>query len=242
MTSAIIGLTASQNIKTPLSKNFDSDYIQNQQLPLLSQPSDIPSYLPINLDLSKEESELELLRTPSQDYLEPPYSVPSRELQAPSVEAWNPNNDPKYYYELPALLTKQDTPTNIYPKKFSKELYEKQKPLSSKPKQEIVLIPISEEEVEAKEKNVGKVLLNLAKIQNQKKLQSEKVQSSKPIINDQEPQTSDFSNGFDSQGTNGFSSANTHLAPPAPHTRQEFQMHGFDGPHSYKWGYDTGKG
>ncbi|XP_037961363.2 extensin isoform X2 [Plutella xylostella] len=31
-------------------------------------------------------------------------------------------------------------------------------------------------------------------------------------------------------------------APPAPKERTEFRMHGMNGPHSYQFGYDTGKG
>lgn len=31
-------------------------------------------------------------------------------------------------------------------------------------------------------------------------------------------------------------------APPAPDDRTEFRMHGMKGPHSYQFGFDTGKG
>ncbi|KAL4710455.1 hypothetical protein ACJJTC_008857 [Scirpophaga incertulas] len=38
------------------------------------------------------------------------------------------------------------------------------------------------------------------------------------------------------------SSENVAQAPPAPDDRTEFRMHGMKGPHSYQFGYDTGKG
>lgn len=222
--------------------------------------------LPLNLELPKEErgipfytpeeDSLTLLKAPSASAFLPPaadfnpqYPVPSQELQLPSLEPWNPNNDPKLYYELPAAVTKYEEPTNVYPKKYNKLVHEKDKPLGGRPKQEVNLIPISEQEYQNKQKNINKVLSNLAKAENQKLVETEKVRKLKLTsekLKNKEPQAAatGFSHGFADQGGAHFSAPVHHEphAPPAPNMREEFHMRGHDGPHSYKWGFDTGKG
>lgn len=64
--------------------------------------------------------------------------MPAEELQVPSLEKWNPNNDPNLYYPI-------DIPTNLYPKKYNKDLTKKNKPI------------LTDEELAAKKKFVDKV-------------------------------------------------------------------------------------
>jgi len=195
----IATLTSAQITKSKLAKKYDPDTIQTQPslLTILQSPdaTDLPPSLPINLELPREEAPnvpfytpepgtITILKAPALNYFANPapaeyngqYPVPSQDLQLPSVEPWNPNNDPKFYYELPPVVTKQELPTNIYPKKYNKDVYEKEKPLNSKPKQEISLVPISEQDYVNKQRNINKVLLNLAKVQNQKHIEAEKSQ------------------------------------------------------------------
>ncbi|XP_017773238.1 PREDICTED: uncharacterized protein LOC108560275 [Nicrophorus vespilloides] len=56
------------------------------------------------------------------------------ELAPPNAEAWNPNKDPNLYYG-----TEENTATNVYPKKYNKDVVEKIKPLLAKPKDEEIL-------------------------------------------------------------------------------------------------------
>ncbi|KAK4879225.1 hypothetical protein RN001_007371 [Aquatica leii] len=166
----------------------DQDYTPEYQ-PSLFEILRAPP-LPLNLELPKEE-EPQPFYAPNTEQLPPynyvpaspnfQYPVPSQELQLPSIEPWNPNNDPKLYYELPPIITKQELPTNAYPKKYSQAVHDKDKPFSSKPKQEITLSPISEEDYLNKQKNINKVLSNLAKVQNKKVVEAEKTQSTVQI-------------------------------------------------------------
>lgn len=194
----IATVTTAQLSKSKISKKYDPDDIQTQPslLTILQSPdsTDTPPSLPINLELPREEAPdvpfyspepdtYTMVKAPSVTYFgnpavdyNSPYPVPSQDLQLPSMEPWNPNHDPKFYYEFPPVVTKQELPTNIHPKKYNKDVYQKQKPLSSRPKQEISLVPISEQEYINKQRNINKVLLNLAKVQNQKLVESEKPQ------------------------------------------------------------------
>ncbi|XP_044267826.1 uncharacterized protein LOC123013397 [Tribolium madens] len=140
--------------------------------------------IPTNLQLPKSESAQVPFYVPDittalkapQYNSEPNYyqvPIPAQDLVAPSETAWNPDNDPKFFYEVPASLTQQNIPTNLYPKKFNKDVHVKSKPYSSKPKQEIVLEPINEKQFLAKQKSLTKVYDNLAKKENQKDLQSQ---------------------------------------------------------------------
>lgn len=205
--------------------------------------------LPTNLQLPKSESAqipfyvpdiTTALKAP-QYSSEPNYyqvPIPAQDLVAPSETAWNPDNDPKFFYKIT-----QNTPTNLYPKKFDKEIHVKSKPYSSKPKQEAVFVP--EKEFIAKQKNLDKVYEKLAKKENQKDLQVQQF-FAQPKISHEGFTESDGHGGFGK----GLSAALESASPVfhsssggAPHgERHEFHMAGHDGPHSYKWGFDTGKG
>ncbi|KAF5273645.1 hypothetical protein FQR65_LT04645 [Abscondita terminalis] len=232
----------------------ENEEIEPSLLEILRAPS-----IPLHLELPKEK-EPEPFYAPNTQQLPPynyvppsanfQYPVPSQELQLPSLEPWNPNNDPKLYYELPPIITKQELPTNAYPKKYNQDVHEKEKPFSGKPKHEISLAPITEEDYISKQKNINKVLANLAKAQNKKAVEAEKVHASlkHASSNNNEPEVAatGFTHGFGSfdNNNNNFNSALTassHLHHSSPY-RQQFHTQGHDGPHSYKWGYDTGKG
>ncbi|KAF2905926.1 hypothetical protein ILUMI_00255 [Ignelater luminosus] len=193
----VIATASAQFSKSKAAKKYNIDDVQTPPslLTILQSPdvSNGASSLPVNLELPREEpaeipfytpepGTLAILKAPLPYYPSPSaeynsdYPVPSQELQAPAAEPWNPDNDPKFYYELPPIVSKQEIPTNLYPKKYNKDVYEKQKPLYGRPKQEINLIPISEKDYANKQKNINKVLLNLAKVQNQKLVESEKTQ------------------------------------------------------------------
>lgn len=116
------------------------------------------------------------LRAPSETF-QPNYyqsPVPSQDLVAPVETVWNPNNDPKLYYEVPAVLTKQELPTKEFPKKYNEENHLKKKPYATRPKQELVLEPIDEEQYEQKQKDLQKTFQILAKKENQKQIQVSK--------------------------------------------------------------------
>lgn len=54
-----------------------------------------------------------------------------------------------------------------------------------------------------------------------------------------EHHSSGFSDGLNAQLNAALGSGHHHHHPKE---RLEFQMHGHDGPHSYKWGFDHGEG
>ncbi|KAB0798740.1 hypothetical protein PPYR_06620 [Photinus pyralis] len=158
-------------------------------LEILRVPDESPAPAWLSKDdasapLSSDEPRPSLLEVP-RSFFGPSanydYPVPSEDLQLPSLEPWNPNNDPKFYYELPAIITKQQQPTNLYPKKYNADVYDKEKPLSARPKQEILLTPITKEDYLNKQKDYDKVVLNLEKVQNQKAVTNEKLQQAIPI-------------------------------------------------------------
>lgn len=153
--------------------------------------------------------------------------VPAEELQVPSLEKWNPNNDPNFYYPT-------EIPTNLYPKKYNKDLNK----IALKTK-----AILTDEELVQKQKYVDKVLLNLAKQENKRRLEKERLEQEQEESRDSyekvnDPETSaSQSAGFSSAFTNSVNPGLSHDGD-----RMEFQVHGHDGPKTYKWGYDTGKG
>lgn len=210
--------------------------------------------------------------------------VPSEELQLPNVEKWNPNNDPNLYYT-------PETPTKLYPKKYNKDLNKitlKTKPL------------LTDEELAEKQKFVEKVLLQLEKQENRKRLEQERKQAeesqesyekvpqqkhsnhkypnhkyteisepskkstkSKLSKSNHQPTYSESSESRHSETSrpteqSRLTESSSHSEPVASESfsspnalhhglshdgdRMEFQVHGHDGPKTYKWGYDTGKG
>lgn len=145
--------------------------------------------------------------------------VPSEELQLPSEDKWNPNNDPYFYYPT-------EIPTKLYPKKFNKELSKKTKPI------------LTDEELAAKQKFVEKVLLSLEKQENKKRLEQEK----KRIEQEQQESRDSYEKVSEPSTSETFSSPNALYGLSHDGDRMEFQVHGHDGPKTYKWGFDTGKG
>lgn len=230
--------------------------------------------VPINIELPKIEinpvpfyapEPIAYLKPPSQNQ-EPNFyqvPIPAQDLVAPIETEWNPSNDPTLYYEVPALVTNQELPTNSYPKKYNSEIHAKSKPYSSKPKQEIVLEPIDEKEYEAKQKELQKSFQQLAKKENQKQIEVEKVntqtESIKPEEKETEQLTSDtviesesvgesdehsenYDQGLDEKLTASLGIPSSSHDDSSDGDRVNFHMVGHDGPDSYKWGFDTGKG
>lgn len=130
------------------------------QLPKM-ESTNLPFYAPDLMTVLK----------PPQYNSEPDYyqvPIPAQDLIAPIETEWNPNNDPQYYYTLPSKH--YQLPTNEFPKKFSQTLHFKDKPISNKPKIEIELDEINEEQYKQKQKELTKNYDNLAKKENQKEI------------------------------------------------------------------------
>lgn len=245
-----------------------------------ASPTEIDSYLvyqthlPLNFQLPKQEQSDQPFYAPEpvtylvapQEIQEPDYyrvPIPAQDLVAPTDTEWNPKRDPSFYYEVPAVLTRQELPTKEYPKKFNEAIHAKPKPHSVKPKEEVVLEPINEKQYEEKQKDLEKTFLKFTKKQNQKEVQAVKVPSApkssiktkvptKPTI-DTKPVNDAVASGsgyvdqapapsYD-QGLSGDITASLGI-PHSPHAGERLVFHvvGHDGPHSYKWGFDTGKG
>lgn len=217
--------------------------------------------------------------------------MPSQELQVPKQLKWNPDNDPRYYYDH----SKQERPTNLHPKKYDNQIHATIKPYL---KAKDGGVYANEEHDAYKQKQIEKTRENLAKHENQKRLRAEKVLR-RPRIKvpknknnkDQqqqggknEPQAAEtgylvgydydavgdpgyyaegyaegqsyaegqgYAEGQDyyqqyggsvSDGLNDELSEALHTEPQAPNERLTFQLHGHDGPNSYKWGFDHGEG
>lgn len=182
--------TVRPSLSSQSSQESEESFIPSYAL---NPPSYESSYqIPTDLQLPKTEqsgipfypAELSTVLKAPQYSPEPTYyevPIPSQDLIAPIQNAWNPNNDPSYFYEVPVVLTKQELPTNGFPKKYNKEIHSKTKPFSSKPKQEITLYPIEEKEVARKQKNLNKVFDSLAKKENQKRIQEQQSQQAVQI-------------------------------------------------------------
>lgn len=127
---------------------------------------------------------------PNTKYYDVP--VPSQELQAPSQLQWNPENDPRFYFNNPSIPG--EIPTSLHPKKYDKQLHATAKPYAKN----------------SKRRKSEKARQNLVVPDNQKRVKAEKVQQKKSIrnkANDQqlhpalknEPQTAEsgYLPGFD---------------------------------------------
>lgn len=148
----------------------------------------LPQQLPLNIELPREESGVPFYAPEPDTYLRAPQyntnpepdfyqvPIPSEYLVAPTEGIWNPDNDPTLYYELPASITKENYPTNEYPKKFNQDIHSKSKPVSASPKKVIALEPISENQYIQKQKDLYKTLEKLNKKENQKEIELEKAQ------------------------------------------------------------------
>lgn len=248
-------LSQRSHIETPLDEPaYEDDSYQVERKPSLNL--ELPRFDAAPIPFYSSEPSTDLRAPVFADNSQPNFyqvPIPAQELVAPIETVWNPNDDPKFYYDVPAVLTKQETPTNSFPKKYNKDIHSKDKPFSSKPKQEFVLEPIEEVVYGQKQKELHNVFQKLAKKENQKQIEVEKV------LSEPKAEATGFSSGFDSEGvthhqssdgfTQGLSADLTSsLGIPGSHAsasnqeRLVFHMVGHDGPHSYKWGYDTGKG
>jgi len=171
----LVNFASSQNYKP-------SRYLEVPQFDSAAADSDEAPIINLNLQVPKEDAaQLFNSYAPVQNeqnyYNNDRYDipVPSEYLQVPNQQ-WNPNDDPALLYELPVEITKQVLPTNIHPKKYDKNVFGKIKPLSSKPKEEIVLVPITVEDYLQKQKQQDKVVNNFAKTENQKTLTQKQTQ------------------------------------------------------------------
>lgn len=226
--------------------------LTQQQLPKAQAPA--PFYSPQPSTVLKPPQGYSV---PNNNYYNVP--VPSQELQVPSQVAWNPDNDPRYYYNSPSNPVREDTPTNLHPKKYDKQLHATAKPYV-KAKDAGAY---SNQQDGYKLKTIEKTKQNLAKHENQKRVKAEKVQKQKVKSKSElqagsknEPQAaaSGYYSGYDHEGygqqrSPGFSEGlNSQLRAALqnnrhqPKERLEFQLHGHDGPNSYKWGFDHGEG
>ncbi|CAH0557509.1 unnamed protein product [Brassicogethes aeneus] len=232
-----------------------ADYNPKSFEQVQSDSYELPPQLPLSLELPREgvatvpffspEPSTDL-RAPVYEENQPDYyksPIPSQSLVAPVETEWNPNHDPKFYFEVPALVTRQQLPTNQFPKKYNKELHTKEKPFSSKPKQEIILQAINEAEYITKQKNLHKTFDKLAKKENQRQI---KVANdiNKPSNNHNAEPVGAASNIQDQSGlsTDITSSLGIPFHSASSGERIDFHMVGHAGPYSYKWGFDTGKG
>ncbi|CAH2015896.1 unnamed protein product [Acanthoscelides obtectus] len=160
--------------------------------PIEVEPEAADSYLPyqtqlpLQLQVPREQNSMPFITPQDQLYVPEPATdlrapteggqpnyyqqvpVPAQELVAPSEVEWNPNNDPKLYYEVPAVLTRQEQPTKQFPKKYNSDIHTKNKPYSLRPKQELVLEPINERQYQQKQNQLQKTYDRLAKKENQK--------------------------------------------------------------------------
>ncbi|XP_072393313.1 uncharacterized protein [Diabrotica undecimpunctata] len=163
-------LSTFRKIPSP-SKEPDSYQPFQTQLPVeLELPNEeanpIPFYAPepsVDLKAPRESQE--------PDYYQVP--IPNQELVAPVDTEWNPNKDPIYYYEVPAIINNQELPTREFPKKYNEDIHDKKKPYSSKPKVEIIFEPISKQQYEEKQIELTKNFDKLAKKENQKIIQAQ---------------------------------------------------------------------
>lgn len=270
---AIATLSVAQlNYNSPV---FVPEYIQTQSsyVEALQEP---PSTAPV--DGTPETSNINIQQLPNADAPKPFYTaepstdlkapsanaavsdyntqvypaVPSDDMQLPSLINWNPNNDPNLYY--PVVIDKTapiNVPTAAYPKKYNRNS-QKVKPSGFKATESV-----SDIESISRQKQIDKALHALAKQENRKLLELEKlarVENSENVrkVNDPVPAESGFAAGF-SSSHGALSNADFTSHDSISHgvsggsgdqggDRMEFHVHGHDGPKSYKWGYDTGKG
>ncbi|CAH1104436.1 unnamed protein product [Psylliodes chrysocephalus] len=259
---AFITLCASIPLKDKSTDQSEEDYS-----PRLDAPADtyqiFQTPLPLSLELPKVEENPILFYAPepetflkapressaTYDYISP---IPNQDLVAPADTLWNPENNPKFYYEVPTIISKQELPTQEFPKKYNKVVHEKNKPISSKPKQEVIFETIPVKQHEERQIELEKAYEKLAKKENQKlikmlpprnKKPSSPSTDSTPISSNQIKNVS-YDQGLSSQLIDSLgipTNAAANVESPGGE-RLEFHMVGHDGPLSYKWGYDTGKG
>lgn len=247
------------------------ELIRNVNVPKLSLDLELPRQeapIPFYVQEDVDENENTKLNAPE---ISIDYPVPSDELTAPRELVWNPNNNPNYYFgsiEQPQQPQQQQQQPlqqqQRYPKKYIKELHEKDKPSNYKnldlPKIEKILYNLSKNENRAnlqKERQVINNKNNEQLIKNNEKPKKivKKLKDSSPeaSFDNYEPleqqletfESVPLTQPSSSSSSLQFNNAQFQSSPSQKSTsgeRMEFQMHGFKGPKSYKWGYDTGKG
>lgn len=171
------------------AQNYDQIPSKILQVPeYISESSNTPPQISLSLEIPKQDAPAPFdsyapsdeLRAPNNyevptgNFYEVP--VPSQDLEVPAADQWNPSNDPTLFYELPIEITKEVIPTNLHPKKYNKQVFEKVKPFSSQPKEEVLLVPVKIKDLIQKQKQQDKTILNFVKAENQKQVQAEKAQ------------------------------------------------------------------
>lgn len=233
-----------RNVPIPSRALQVPQYVQVRQNPALSYSLQVPRTDPPVVPFYNTDTVIDMQPPPVSNQKTPifyEYPEPSVDLQAPTEGSWNPNNDPNLYYDNAPILVELETPTNAHPKKFNKDAHEKK--YTSEAKKEIVLKPVTADELSQLQKTVSK----LAKTENQKEVQKEKVskKSKKPKKNRDIPVEPEASpSHFHDNTIEDISATMIHSlgVNASPGERFQFHMHGHKGPNSYKWGFDTGKG
>lgn len=154
-----------------LPEETDSYQLYQRQLPIAlelpkQEPKQTQFYVPEPVNFLKAPQESQ-----EPDYYQVP--IPNQDLVAPVDTEWNPNGDPIYYYELPAVISKQELPTKEFPKKYNEDIHDKKKPYSLKPKLEVIFEPISAKQYEDKQIQLAKNFDQLAKKENQKLIKTQ---------------------------------------------------------------------
>lgn len=306
---------------TPPASTIATSYSsisQQQQLPKAETPE--PFYKAQPSSILKPPQAYSSSNT---KYYEVP--VPSQELQVPNQLPWNPNDDPRFYFDNPQIPNQDEIPTSLHPKKYDKYLHTTPKPYAKGGN---------------KKKKSKQSLINQKRVKIAEKVQKQLIKSKNDELLHHtlknEPQTAEsgYLPGFDTHAgyhgdthssnygqydthsgyghhptgysdngptshtgyshhppsgtgstyadggvthsgyanhhTSGYSDGgSTHAGyghhPPSgftdggsdlraavnaeghhhhhpPKERLEFQLHGHDGPNSYKWGFDHGEG
>lgn len=243
MTQAQQDFQPSQRQSQPARTLQVPEYIQqSQQEPIIAYTLQLPRLEAPNVPFYNPEI-ISDLRPPSNNYGNAPvvfyeYPAPSRELQVPAEEPWNPSNDPTLYFDNVPSVNNFETPTEVHPKKFNKDVHEKPKQVYTGARKEIPRPVFSSDEFTQQQKNIDK----LAKLENQKQIKVPNI-----VNKEQEPQTQASEphlTHIDDNIAEDISSSITHSlgVKALPGERFQFHMHGHKGPNSYKWGFDTGKG
>ena len=233
--------------KSPYLK--DTSYArleQTNEAPILSYVLEIPNIENPSIPFQLLEIS-DNLEPPAYNFKESPVyyeqSIPNTDLRPPVEEPWNVHNDPKLYYNYQKPNV-EDTPTDLYPKKFHREFHELPKQYVSK-----YLRNLKDERVLEEEDNSDvqeKKFIKFEKLLNKNRLNKEKVP--KNLFNSD--RNNSDSSKREANKNNSKQEFDYGLEPiilsslgihASPSEQLEFRMHGHDGPESYKWGFDTGK-
>ncbi|XP_060517226.1 uncharacterized protein LOC132696431 [Cylas formicarius] len=189
--------------------------------------------------------------------------VPPTTLVAPTETSWNPNNNPKlYYHPVPIPKVETKSPPLDYLKKLNEVLKKQGKSLPPALKENASIKPefpidkLTIKKLEKIQKQRGKtakldkpVILIPKKKFSAEAQGAESQRAPRPTkenletSGDSAKSGSHFSSGEQYSPFADSHAASAHGAPSnGKGERLIFHMAGHDGPMSYKWGYDTGKG